>query len=67
VRFVLGEDADVYSGLARLLEWVRRRRETDVIEETGCCPFRAELVRTVCATCSMLGRLAVLAHVYGLT
>jgi hypothetical protein len=32
-RFVLGEDADTYSGLARLLERVRHWRATEVAEE----------------------------------
>jgi hypothetical protein len=33
VEFLLGIDADVYSGLGRLLEWVRHWRATDVYEE----------------------------------
>ena len=33
VRFALGEDADAYTGLARLLERVRHWRTTDVYED----------------------------------
>ena len=33
VTFLLGTDAAVYSGLARLLEWVRHWRATDVYED----------------------------------
>ena len=32
VKFLLGEDAAAYSGLARLLEWVRHWRATEVYE-----------------------------------
>jgi len=32
VKFLLGEDAAAYSGLARLLEWVRHWRASEVYE-----------------------------------